>query len=119
MDFSLSEASGTHNAQISLMLCVETTLIAGEALMQMTNESTLTCTRLVALWTQDWQVAVFLVLMELGLAGKDASAAVTSEVIAIVVYLQCSSIRPIEVASYLQTVFVGCDTRQYIWLSKR
>ena len=78
MDFSLSEASGTHNAQISLMLCVETTLIAGEALLQVTNESTLTCTRLVALWAQDWQVAVFLVLMELSLAGEDALAAVTS-----------------------------------------
>lgn len=85
---------------------VESTLITGETLLQVTVKPSLACTRFAAMWTCNGQVAVFLMLMKLGLAWEYALAAIAPEVITVVMRLQSSNIRSVKVAANLQTVLV-------------
>lgn len=66
------------------MFSVEIALIARKALLQMTNKPTLTCAGLFAVRARDWQIAVFLVLEQLGLTWKDTLAPIASEVVTVI-----------------------------------
>lgn len=93
---------------------VEAALVTRKALLEVTSEPALTGARLLTMRTKDWQVAVFLVLEELRLAGKDAPAAVTPEVVTLVVRFQCGNIWGVEVAPYLQAVPMSYEVGQHI-----
>jgi hypothetical protein len=91
----------TYDTQVALVRSVKATLIAREALLQVTCKPSLPCTRLCAVWTGNGQVTALLVLIKLGLTREHESAAVTSEVVTFVMRFQSGDVRPIKIASNL------------------
>jgi hypothetical protein len=96
-----------YDAEVDLVRSVELAYFTRKALLQVACESALACAQLAAVRAGDWEVAVLLMAEELCLRREDESAAIAPEVILSVMGLQSLVVWTVEVAAWLQAVFVN------------